>query len=615
MSAPVVFPTGDPESPLGDIGKIVTVDALGTPGVNCDYTTIKDACAYLKSLPGNIGGIIALRGNQVHIVDTVVDGQGITFQSGRFSPQPVIRAATGGRLIANGASFRSVVIDVPIAFAGLFLLDFDANSFADFLNCDFTPATGKSIFGNSGAAVTIHITFRECSQSIAIGNGVMVDPASAFTTPVFEVLGTNGGPFLQFDDEDVSVNADGRMDTTGHITGLPESRLFVAVGENIQSRLESIATDGMGGIVYVLPGTHTTTKPVEILGDDITLEGFGGGSIIYADAATWDYVNYPSNQVNYNAVVRIGQYKNDIVVNGCSISSIHIRQSVFQHGVHVYGGSNNTVMGVTAEALDALSWGAGAWACVGILCTDSQNARGSRLVIDGCTVTSDNYSAHYYCDCFHLDGGNISPFTGVYGFGNGIYDSSIINSIAYSALETVFELSSAFGCVCYLAQGRNVPYMASGIVIGIIGCLNSTFLGVSCIITPLSGANGVWLYGSTGCTIEDCFIDGGANTFTAGLQIQSGSSKNIITGNVFSRCITAITIDGGCTGNILEPNQYISCGTIITDAGGNYYVSKSSLGSGPPGALVGMFGDGYFDGTHWWKQATYPVGAGWVMLL
>jgi len=265
-----------------DIGvKTVYVDPAGTPGTDCDFTTIALACAYLKSLPGEYGGIITLKGGVNHTVSTTVDATGIIFQNG-YGGRPVILAATGGVLqVDGGGVFRGIKITVPAGFAGTYLLDVADNGQVDFIGCDFAPATGKAVIGSSGGPFVLTLTIRESGQSDQ--NGLLIDSGAVFTVANLIFTGTNFAGIIQCGVRNIIKNSTATVDTTGTITGIPDATIYVAPGENIQAVLHSLQD---GGVVTLLPGTHDIISYLHS-NNNVTLQGYGAGSIIRAQSATW----------------------------------------------------------------------------------------------------------------------------------------------------------------------------------------------------------------------------------------------------------------------------------------------------------------------------------------
>ena len=629
---PQVSVTGDPISPLGDIGKIVTVDITGTPGLDCDYTSIKDAAAFLKSLPGDIGGIIALRGNQVHPIDTVVDVSGLTIQNGRFTPNPTILAVTGGRLISNGTKYRGVIVSVPAAFAGTYLLDYNSNAVGDFLSCDLQPDTAKFILGNSsGAPKSLDITFRDCSQSLQ--NGEVVDSAALFTAPLFEVIGNNGGASLQFGTRPVIADLQGRYDTTGQITGLPAGELTVAPGENIQSRLNSLVVSG-GGLCQVLPGLHITDTNIKILGSNITMSGIPGSIIQTVADGLW-----AGTKGARDGVIQIGNDATDVIANQCTIEGIYLQQkTVGPHGFACNGGMGNIYHQNTAEAQSDMRYNVTGWFWTGFFMSDSNYAAGRKLLMRYNRVQADGGTNNMYCDAYHIEGQAVG---GNMGHGNLVYDAVCFLNSCNLNHQSTFIFTGVRGGGVFFNTCRNCPVDGNAIVIAPIGCEDVQFIGNSfedCRVTYNVTSPAVfYIWGSARIIMTQNSINGvvspttqkfGAGFETVGYWTGDwhpyGCHYNIIAHNTIANCNYGInyeTAQASVTpyGDIVNPNIFDP--TVNIRIGDTFlattYVGVTIYGTGnPSGVVSGNFGDVFLDSatSTVYKCISYPIGTTWVVI-
>jgi hypothetical protein len=629
---PQVSVTGDPISPLGDIGKIVTVDVLGTPGLDCDFTNIADAAAFLRSLPGKRGGIIGLMGSQTHNVNTIIDIRGMKFVF-IGAGVAVISAQTGGLLQSSGNEFIGMQIDVLAGFtnpyAGFYFIDIIENGGLSFDRTTLNIATGKFLVGSSVGGTRVRCRFRNGGQQLQ--QGIVFDPAATFA--LFEVMiwGTNNFGSIQFGARPVTADGFARYDTTGQITGIPIAELTVAPGENIQSRLDSLAAVG-GGLCLVLSGIHLRTEPCYLIGNNIKMQGSGDGTVIRALAGTWNAAytqggtgggGAPSRY--QDSVVCIGRSHNglsEVIVEGCEVQDLVVESSVSIHGFYIYGGTDNRFEGCTARALDQLIY-PGSWAAVGFMITDSYSLPAERCVIDDCVVESDGTS-HWYCDAYHMEGGPpAGGFSGFYGNGNRVYDSSIIECSASSAFQTIYSLSKCTDSTCYICTGRNCPKdgTGNGITLGVFNCNKCAFIDVTGVNPAVATNIGAWIQDTVLTDFIDCFIAGnptGPVRFGSGIYVVN-SQQNLIIQNVLEYCTTGINItDAASTDNIIGPNTFNNVITNIVDANGlNKFMVKAQYGSGNPNGVVSAkFGDEFFDsGTStWYKQSTYPLGTTWVVI-
>ena len=614
-----VHPTGE----AIDSGKIVSVDITGAG----DFRTLAEAASYLRTFKGKRGGRVGMMGGQTHYVNTTIDLKGIKLiriGGGR----PIIEAQTGGLLQMSGNDIEGQIISVPIGFGGTYFMDIVENCTILFDKADLRPATGKFIFGCSGGPFTASIMFRDAGQSLQ--QGITVDPGAVFTSLTMTILGTSGAGSIQFGARPVTADQDGRYDTTGQITGLPEAMLTVAPGENIQSRLDSLAVVG-GGILDVLSGVHLRTEPCYLIGNNIKMEGSGDGTIIRALAGTWNAAytqggtsggGLPSRY--QDAVVCIGRSHNglpEVVVTGCEVQDLVVESSVSIHGFYIYGGEDNRFEGCTAKALAQLIY-PGSWAAVGFMITDSFSLPAQRCVIDDCVVEAT--TSNWYCDAYHMEGGPpVGGFSGFYGNGNRVIDSSIIECSASSAFQTIYSMSKCDSCTCYICTGRDCPKdgTGNGITLGVFNCNKCAFIDVTGVNPAVATNIGAWIQDTILTDFIDCFICGnptGPILFGSGIYVVN-SQQNLIIQNVLERCTVGINItDVASTDNIIGPNTFYNVGTNIVDASGlNKFMVKAQYGTGNPnGVVTTKFGDEFFDSatSTWYKQSTYPQGTTWVVI-
>ena len=608
-------------------GKIVTVDKTGAG----DFLTLADAAAYLRTFKGKRDGRIGLMGTQTHYVNTIVDikGMKLEFIGGGVA---VLQAQTGGLLQVSGNEFIGMQIDVLAGYTnpygGFYFMDLIENGGVSFDRTTLNIATGKFLIGSSPGGTRVRIRFRNGGQQLQ--TGIIFDPAATFA--LFEVMiwGTNNFGSIQFGARPVTADGFARYDTTGQITGIPVAELTVAPGENIQSRLDSLAAVG-GGVCTVLSGTHIRNEPVYLLSDAIVLQGSGENCIIRANSATWNAAytqgggSAGTPSLYQDAVVCIGRSHlglSEVIVNNCSVVGVKVESEVSIHGFYGHGGYDNRFSECEAEAHGNLIY-PGSWAAVGFLMTDSISLPGSRLIIDDCIVDADSPS-HWYCDAFHVEGGPPGGgFSGFYGYGNRIYDSAIIECSATSCYQTIYSLSKCTNSTCYICVGRDCPKdaTAGGILLGVFNCDKCSFIDVQAANPAVATNIAAWIQDSILCNFIDNAIAGnptGPVVFGSGAYLVNTQQCEIVQ-NVFQYCTIGINVtDVLSIDNILGPNTYNNVGTTIVDASlGNTFMVKARYGTGNPnGVVAGRFGDDFYDsvGVIWYKCNSYPQGTLWVVI-
>ena len=98
------------------------------------------------------------------------------------------------------------------------------------------------------------------------------------------------------------------------------------------------------------------------------------------------------------------------------------------------------------------------------------------------------------------------------------------------------------------------------------------------------------------------------------------NSKIQVVNNTMKGAVVGIDLDATSNDFTIGPNEYEDITTTVTDASTlNKYMGSFKKGAGPPVALVGNFGDEYFDttgapGLQVYKQTGYPTGTTWVVI-
>lgn len=594
--------------------KSVFVDAVGTPGVDCDFTTIAAACAFLKALPGERGGVVSLRGGQNHNVSSAVDARGVTFQS--VGGRPTIVAVTGGSMRVSGSAYRGVAVSVPLTFAGTFLFDADETGSMDFLGCTLTPAAGKAIIGNSGPPIVLTVTFRESGQSLQ--DGMVIDPASVFAVENYVFLNTSLiGPF-QMGTKNVIVNPQARyIITTGVITSIPADTIYVSPGENIQAALDSVAAQG--GAVYILPGIHVVQRSVNVFGSNVLLKGYGASSVIRAYSALDPTYPWLDGETLDDAVINYGTTDGLSPVNNTNVETLALQVEPNIHGIQCNGGVGNKASDniVASSALKTTGRTA-------VLFTDSVVSPGERFTVRGNSVTTYDIatglenSALRYTDGMHVDGAASFPGQ-TFGYGNGIVDSLVTQNQVRHVGETGYIFDTVRQSSIFVNRGRDVCFNAFGIGLALINCsyveveLNSLYGNRNAL------GEAVYAQGTSYAKILTNTVDGGAIAFVRGIYFNGNSDNNQAQFNSITMTTTGIRVDAGCDNNRITPNLYgPGVATYVTDSAGvSFYMGIDRTGTGNPnGVVTGMFGDCFFDTvtSTMYKCTSKPRGSVWQVI-
>lgn len=581
----ITGPTGS----TGETGK--GRGAYVDPGGGGDYLTIAAAIADL----GSRATSLVLAGGATHTVSTTVDLRGTTLRAGGGG-FPLVTAATGGSLTLGGTCFRGIKFVVPAGFGGTYFLDINESPNC-FQECRFAPASGKFIVGAASGPAFAVTNFLQCGQDDQ--NGGMFDPAATLSNPIIACLGTDTSGIMQFGGYDIVEDILAEADTTGGVTAIPADTFYVIPGENIQTRLDSLGSDG--GTVILLPGTHDVTDSLSITKDRTVLQGIGD-PIIRAQSGTWT----GGTSAN-DAVINLGATNGTAPVDDCTIQGITVQVEPNIHGIQVNGGESNSILRVTAESTALKSS-----LRVGILFTDGAAAPGFRFVCSGCLITSAD-STVAWVDGIHMDGNNT---LGTYGYGNGIQDSIIDGNIVKFNLETSYVFVDATACSIFNNRASDVCYNTGAIGLALLTGVSCNVANNSVIGVNGSNCTGVYVYGCAGCSFEENVIDGDGSSFTNGIQVLNSSVDNILRGNIIEDATTGLRISAG-TNNTIGPDFYRSGVTtsIVDLSSSNFYIPSTGETSGNPnGSVTGVFGDMLYDtvGGVWYQCTSYPVGTSWV---
>jgi hypothetical protein len=599
-----------------DTVKIVYVDPAGVIGTNCDFNDIPAAAAYLRGLPGNRGGIIALKSGTTYSINAVVDLQGLTLKGvGDGVALPLIDALTGGVLRISGTTFDGVVIRVTGGFAGTYFLDVFDDGPNDFLACDFQPAVGKYIFGSSTGLNSTNMTFMDSGQSIQ--NGSMIDVAAVFPSLTITVLGTSTLGIMRFGARPITTNLDGRADST--TMSSTSTRYFVvAPGENIQARLNALAALG-GGVCVLLPGNHNVQTSLLLLSSDIVLRGCGPSSVVRAVVPWLGGLTY------YDGVIMIGQKSTATIVNRCSVENLKIeQQTVGPHGGCAYGGDDNRFENCVAEAQADMSAG-GYW--TGFSMTDSTAAPARRPQMTNCRVQTNGVGTNMYGDGYHMDGQVLGGVSELFGHGNRIYQPLISNCSVDVVFWTAYLLSGCDGARVKASISRRVPQNLAGAILYVLDSVDTKFIGNDIRELPpaTTGAFVIILASSPGTEIIGNTIDGAGAIYGWMVFIWDAgwfpgiSNRCTIAHNRFRASTVGIEFfTAAMVDCVVGPNTYELVGTTLVDAStAQKYVGTNQQGVGNPNGVVnGDYGDVFLDTatSTLYKCTSYPTGTGWQVI-
>jgi len=508
-------------------GKIVTVGATGR-----DYTTVADAATYLNS---GSGGEIWLDPGS-HSVITSVDLANIKIR-GADSSASTIAITVDGILLVENTKFKDVAINVDSGITADMGLDAKYNAASsntlEFEQIDFIVGAGKFLIDSTeGTAPTLSVQMENCLQTSGTGNLVKAKAsANLNAASIFKVLDQAGVNSLKLQDWDVTVSGGGNVSTSGTITSIPDRIIEVSPGMNIQSAINSLGSGG--GTVKLLVGTHALTDSIIINNNNISLTGEGPSTILTATSATW-----VGGVTNNDAVINVGATNGTSPRSNVVVRNLKLNIEPNIHGIQVNGGTEIKIIDNFIE-----STGAKSNARVGLLFTDGAASAGSRFT-SAKNYISSSAAGTRWVDGVHFDGnGDIAGQ--LFGYGNGIQDSIISETIVTQAQETSFAFSQVSASSVFSNRARDLAISAGAFGMFFNDCtdvmvINNTMEGAS------ASATGISLYDNVDNSVFlGNAVRGGPTNFTVGIDIMGATSG----------------------GNVIANNQFANVSTRITDAG------------------------------------------------
>lgn len=590
--------------------KVVTV---GTGG---NYATIAAAVAYLNPLTG---GVILLT-SEAHSVTTSVDLENIIL-IGANPDQSIIQITGGGVLEVKDTVFENLSIDIDsgiTADAGLDVKSGGTSSSVVFKWTNFVTGGAKSLMNSTaGTAPSLIARFENPSALSGTATIVPVEASAGLDVGnsifLFSSQGESGT--LQMNDWDISISGASNVLSSGTITTTPNDTIFAYPGMNLQAALDSLSS---GGILTLLPGTHSISSPLVITNDGITLNGYGDASIIGATGF--------SGIGTTTAAIQIGIADGTSPVSGVLLNDFRLEvNNTDIHGIRAAGGTDITVSNITVEKTAGTA-GNGANAKIGILLMDGSATPLIRPVIKSSRVFGA--AGRYFTDGIHVSGEG--AVAGLFGNGNGVQNALVEgNSVDYvretaaafvhvsdsSLFNNRFSNMGGGGGGAYgIYMGRiartnmtnNIvsgSLSATSIAIGVesfnIGAdpttQNSVFTG-NVIDGSANGGvgfgTGFQIGATTGTTVQNNIFQmngmlGASNVTTTAVEVRGNFDKNIFSGNNVSGGAnawdTGIILPAGADQNILRGNEYTNVTTFVNDGGADtkFGVAQHQSGSDP----------------------------------
>lgn len=544
--------------------KIVTVGA----GVGMDYSTIPAAAAYLNSAGGGImilsAGTFSITGG-VNLSNITLYGKG--------ESKTVISLSGAGKLNISDTTFGYLHLDINTITAsmGLDLLTGTSSLQLEFVRLSVQDTGDSLIDSTAGTAPTVNLHFVNCEVLQEAGTILKLKASSNINTAssVF-VFGANGSGLLNIQDWNVTMEGEGNVYTTGVMSTVPSNTIFVYPGMSLQGAVNSLPS---GGIITLLPGTHTINQPLQISNSNIKIEGYGDASILMATGFTGITTD--------TAAIQVGANTGTAPVNAVELTNFTLNVNGDFHGIRVAGGTDNSVKDMTVRKL-SVQGGSGATAKIGIQFLDSTTAPLQRASIINNRVLG-NGGTNYFTDGIHVTA--LSGTGGIWGYNQGITNSLIEGNVVDYVRETAYVLVRADSTNLF---NNRASRMGVGGGAGAYGIFIAGVTDVNMNANVFSGslntgtiAVGIEPFGLNLTTSNSIFnnnvIDGTGNGgvgFTTGLQLGNATNAQVHRNSFQNNTIagadntttTAIVLRGNADDNAFSNNS-ISGGTNAWDTG------------------------------------------------
>ena len=562
-----------------NLTKVVTVASSGG-----DYTDIEAAAQYLQT---RSGGIMLLSA-ETHVVSTAIDLTNVII-IGKDASRTTIQVTENGQLDSFDTTFKYLTLETTGTLADDMTIDVQAGATSlVFEYVDFIISTTTDVVIDSNEGVSPTLTVKFISSNDAGGSGDVLkkttDANINLNSEIFIDSRSSDNP-LQLNDWNVTLAGGGSVNTSGIIVPVPADSIFVSPNMNLQGAIDSLEFAGNGGVITLLPGTHTISSTLTIEDDNIQLIGYGDASIIAASGITGAATA---------SALQIGAADGSNTVDGVVLKDFRLEVSgsgtTDIHGIRVSGGEDNTIDNVTVVKTAGQS-GSGNTARMGIQMLDgASGCTGTcvltRPVIINSRVFGDAAASAYFTDGIHVT--SDPDIAGVFGHDQGainiLLDGNYVDYIA----ETAYVLVGVEDASLFNNRASNMAASGGsgyGIFIGNANKVNMTanvFSGSNSSNSPAIGIedfNTGTLKTTSNSLFSNNIIDGLGNAgvgFQTGFQIGAAANTSVLN-NVFSNNVitgasgttsTAISIEGNADDNIIINNE-ISGGNNLWDTGIN----------------------------------------------
>jgi hypothetical protein len=472
-----------------------------------------------------------------------------------------------------------------------------------------------------------------CNQTA--GSGTILKPIVSSNlnaaTNVF-VSSSSGNNLLQISDWPVTIAGAGNVLTSGAISTIPSNTIYVYPGMNLQGAVNSLAT---GGVITLLPGTHTIGSPLLITYDNIVITGYGDSSIV--SASGFGGIGATT------AAIQVGAANGSAANNQVILKDFQLQVGANNiNGIRVAGGTDNQITNVTVKKVAGT-----ASAKDGIQVLNSQAAALSRTILKNNRVLG-NGGAIYFTHGIEVALDN-SVFAGTKGALNTLIDGNSVDFVGENAYKLVGMDSSAIfnnrgsrmgvdaGAAAsygiYVSNATNMNANANAITsaqrVAVVGFgiepdnqgtlkqVTDSIFTANILDGTANGGTGFaqgFLIGNAANTgvhknsIQNNSIQGASNGVTVAVDMRGDADDNSLANNNLSGGTnawdTGFFLQAAAQDrNIVQMNRYTNVTVLVTDSGTNTRKEVAHHEGAVNPAVTDDRSKGYTIGTLWVNTA------------
>jgi hypothetical protein len=523
-----------------NLTKVVTVGSVGA-----DYTDIDTAAAYLQTR----GGGIMLLSAETHVVTTAVNLTNV-IMVGKDASRSIVDISGAGQFDSFDTTYEFLTLDVN-AITATYALDVQAGStslIANFVDINVQDSGDSLIDSSAGTAPTATLKLIKSNDSGGAGD-ILKTVAGGNLNAASNIFidSRSGDSPLEVNDWPVTLAGGGSVSTTGIITPIPADSITVSPQMNLQGAIDSIESVGNGGLITLLPGTHTLIATLTIQDHNIVLQGFGDASVISVSGVATGVTA---------AAIQIGTADGTAPVNGVVLKDFKLEVTGTGandiHGLRAAGGTDLIIDNVTVQKVSGAS-GTGATAHMGIHFIDGTALQLVRPVIINSRVFG-NGPGNYFTDGIHVTSDPVFP--GVFGNNQGVSAALIDGNNVDFVAETSYVFVGVDNSSLFNNRATRMGVGGGGYGVFMGAVTNTTMtanvfsgsLDTNAIAIGIDSFNTGSLKVTSDSLFNGNIVDGFGNGgvgFATGFQIGNATNVNVLRNSFENNSIIGASPTGG----------------------------------------------------------------------